>query len=151
MIYVGIHFENFEHPSYKYRSVRKIIAQTGILGYDITTEFFRLYPDGTVVIFAGYAWDGCSGVPDLKSTMLASLVHDIGYQCLREELLLSWDKYSNNIGLYYADWKDLRDQIDLIFWFIMKNDGAWWITYTLYFKGVQVLGAKYAKPERLKK
>ncbi|HHZ64104.1 MAG TPA: hypothetical protein EYN51_01160 [Flavobacteriales bacterium] len=151
MIQLEIHYVNFEHPSYKYRTIKTVIAQTGIMGYNLTTEFFRLYPDGTVEIFENYAWDGCSGVPDLKSTMLASLVHDIGYQCLREELLLDWSKYDGCIALYYEDWKALREQIDIIFWFIMKNDGAWWITYTLYYKGVQVLGAKYAKPERLKK
>ena len=41
-----------------------------------------------VVIHKGYAWDGLSGPTfDTDNSMLASLVHDIFYQAMREGLL----------------------------------------------------------------
>ncbi|MEC7119314.1 MAG: hypothetical protein VXW65_05350 [Pseudomonadota bacterium] len=39
---------------------------------------------GELTIKAGYAWDGITGVPDLNSMLLPSLVHDALYQLMRE-------------------------------------------------------------------
>lgn len=144
MINLGEHYEQ-----YKYRTKKEIIAYTGILGHDIKTKYFHLKRDGTVIIFVGYAWDGCSGVPDLASTMLASLLHDIGYQCLRECLLLDWDEYDSSEE-YYKDFKKYRKRIDQLFEWIMEQDGAWWVTRRAYYRGVRTLGEKYALPEVLK-
>ena len=144
MIHQGTHYEQ-----YKYRTTKEILAYTGIMGHDIKTKFFHLKHDGTVIIFVGYAWDGCSGVPDLKSTMLAGLLHDIGYQCLRECLLLDWDEYTDS-HKYYADFKKYRKRIDEMFEWVMEQDGAWWMTRRTYYNGVRLMGEKYAMPEVLK-
>jgi hypothetical protein len=52
------------------------------------TTWLELWPDGTLVISPGYAWDGASGPTyDSKSSMRASLVHDALYQLMRLGLL----------------------------------------------------------------
>jgi len=149
MINVNEHYELLEHPRNRYRTIKIILAFTGIKNHNIKTKYFHLKEDGVVEIFVGYAWDGCSGVPDLLSTMLASLLHDIGYQCLREELLIHWGDYHRNTD-YYADFVKYRKRIDQLFKWTMKKDGAWWITQKVYYRGVRILGEKYALPEMLK-
>ena len=57
------------------------------LGTDIQTEYFDIL-DSCLTAYAGYAWDGASGPTlDASSSMRASLVHDILYQCISEGLL----------------------------------------------------------------
>lgn len=46
-----------------------------------------LNTNGELTIKAGYAWDGITGIPDLKSMLLPSLVHDALYQLMREGCL----------------------------------------------------------------
>ena len=150
MINLGEHYELFDHKKYKYKTTSEILAYTRILGRDIKTEYFHLKRDGTVIIFIGYAWDGCTGVPDLKTTMLASLVHDIGYQCLREGLLLDWSMYNSDLHLYYSDFQKYLKRIDQLFEWLMHQDGAWWITRKVYYRGVRYFGEKHAMPEILK-
>ena len=150
MIEENVHYKRFKHKKYKYITSQEIMSYTGIIGRDIKTDYFHLKRDGIVVIFVGYAWDGCTGVPDLKSTMLASLVHDIGYQCLRDELLLDWGLYSNDIHQYYSDFQKYLKRIDKLFEWFMEQDGAWWITRKIYYRGVRVFGEKHAMPEILK-
>lgn len=36
--------------------------------------------DGVLTIKRGYAWNGCSFVPDTKKTLVAGLIHDFMYQ-----------------------------------------------------------------------
>ena len=50
--------------------------------------FIRLFPDGTLVVKAGYAWDGCSGPTwDDDTNMRAGLIHDALYQLIRNDVL----------------------------------------------------------------
>ena len=149
MLKDGVDYKNFEHDKWKYITIREVVSFTMIFGHDIKTEYFHLTPGGHVTVFAGYAWDGCTGVPDLKSTMLASLLHDIGYQCLREELLLDWDLYSNDLHHYYKDFAVYLKRIDELFEWTMEQDGAWWITRKIYYNGVRILGEVHAMPKRL--
>ena len=64
----------------------------------IETELFTLDVDGTLEIRHGYPWDGPSGpAKDIKERMQGSLVHDVGYECQRKELLPAssrklWDR-----------------------------------------------------------
>lgn len=155
MLFVGIDYILFDHHRYKYKTACDLLAYTGILGHDVKTKYFHLKKNGWITIYAGYAWDGCSGVPDLASTMMASLLHDIGYQCLREELILKPEYMYYGYGClldeikYYEDFKKLRKIIDKLFARTMKEDGAWWITRETYYQGVRILGEKYALPESL--
>lgn len=71
---------------YKYQLQRRYIIQTDICPqHDIVTPYITLLMSGLLIIEAGYAWDGPSGPTiDTASTMAASLVHDAGYQLIRE-------------------------------------------------------------------
>jgi hypothetical protein len=47
--------------------------------------FIKLSTNGILYIYAGYAWDGASGVAvDTKNFMRGSLVHDAFYQLMRQ-------------------------------------------------------------------
>lgn len=51
-------------------------VDTGIAGYDIKSTYYRLYPDGYLLVKKGFAWDGATGAFDTKNIMRASLFHD---------------------------------------------------------------------------
>lgn len=74
---------------YKYQTSRLFVCRTGILlESDIHTEYISLLTDGTLIIQKGYAWDGPSGPTiDTPDTTAASLMHDAGYQLIREGYL----------------------------------------------------------------
>ena len=80
----------------------------------LTTEYLFIY-NGYITIKKGYAWNGCSYVPDFKGTYYASLIHDALYQ-------------------YKVD----RKIADLVFYDLMKRDNfkLKWI----YYKGVYFFG-----------
>lgn len=59
--------------------------RTGITGFQGGNLFVGIAPDGALTGAAGYAWDGATGVPvQLKSMVRAALLHDMGYQLIRE-------------------------------------------------------------------
>ena len=53
----------------------------------ISTRLIDLSKDGALLIRAGYAWDGASGMPDSPDVIRGSLVHDALYQLMREGAL----------------------------------------------------------------
>jgi hypothetical protein len=53
----------------------------------VTVPYITLFYDGTLKIYAGYHWDGASGIPDNPDNMRASLFHDALYQLMRKGLL----------------------------------------------------------------
>ena len=54
----------------------------------IHTRFFTISTNGLMIIKEGYSYDGPSGPTiDTSSTMFASLIHDVLYECFRKELL----------------------------------------------------------------
>lgn len=94
------------------------------------------YVEGHLVIYAGYAWDGCSGpTVDTKSNMRASLVHDCLYQCIREGFLPS----------------TYREEADLWFDRIAKEDGMGRIRRWYYLKALRTFGWLAVKSGRKKK
>lgn len=72
---------------YKYQLYETYVVKTGIEGFSCKTDFIHLFSDGTLVVYKGYAWDGATGVPDVKFMMRGSLVHDALYQLIRLGLL----------------------------------------------------------------
>jgi hypothetical protein len=71
-----------------------------LAGVRIVERWFSLL-DGHLRIAAGYAWDGASGPTlDTASTMAASLVHDVLYQCIRAGLLGSEHRATADMILY---------------------------------------------------
>lgn len=71
---------------YKYQLDKRYFIQTDIFPEnDIITDFISLHKNGLMIIERGYAWDGASGIAfDTANTMAASLVHDAGYQLIRD-------------------------------------------------------------------
>lgn len=49
----------------------------------ITSPYIILAPDGELLCYAGYAWDGATCCPDVNSIIRASLFHDALYQLIR--------------------------------------------------------------------
>lgn len=117
-------FADYQHPT----DLR--LAQSVGIPPVITLE-----ADGLLTIKKGYAWDGPSGPTiDTPNFMRGSLVHDVLYQLMREELIAQEHRE-------YAD-KLLRE--------ICLEDGmaqirAWWV-----YQGVRLLGAPCAAPDLLR-
>jgi hypothetical protein len=88
--------------------------------------FLELKKEGTLIIRAGYAWDGPSGpTRDTPSFMRGSLVHDALYQLMREKAIdKKWrneaDKELKRIcredgmSLIYSNW---------VYWAVKKFGG----------------------------
>jgi len=75
---------------YKYQLAEEYTTETGIrLEKGIVTTFWSIDKTGLLTARVGYAWDGSSGARDTKSSMIASLVHDVGYNAMNAGLL-SW-------------------------------------------------------------
>ena len=104
-------------------------------------RWLEIHPDGTLIVFAPYAWDGCTpkfsvwdivfgisdGVPNIRTrkpkAYYASLVHDVLYQFLPVELPLK------------------RADADRIFFELLARDGfgpRW-----LYYAAVRVFGGGF--------
>jgi hypothetical protein len=116
---------------YKYWLVNDYRVQTDIRPpTDIYTEFIELDRNGWLTIRHGYAWDGCSGpTKDDRTNMRAGLVHDAGYQLIRD------------------GWIDstFKDAVDRELRKIMLEDGASEIRAAYYYKGVHLFGFSSAK------
>jgi hypothetical protein len=67
----------------------------------IFAHWFSLSKSGLLTVEDGYAWDGASGPTiDTKSSMRASLIHDIGYQIMRMDLMPSTARHAWDTELY---------------------------------------------------
>ena len=74
--------------NYKYQLEADYSYPTRIKGYLFKTPFLRMDKDGTLTLYKGYAWDGASGpMPDCKSIMRASMLHDALYQLIKMKAL----------------------------------------------------------------
>ena len=117
--------------------------QSSIIGREFENEWFKLAPDGAIIIKGinrkGYAWDGCSpkfkvkdiyiGIPEAvlnfdtgqSKTYYASLIHDVFYQ------------FSKEIRSFIK-----RKEVDREFLHILKRDNFRFAT--LYYFSVRMLG-----------
>lgn len=77
----------FYKKGYVYQLSRDLVVDTGLLGYDITTPYIRLLPNGIMVLAKGYAWDGATCFPDFDWIIYGSCAHDAGYQLIRLGLI----------------------------------------------------------------
>lgn len=114
----------------KFQTTRTCRIKTAVLRYNIQLEYCRLTADGWLVVYRGYAWDGASGGIDTKSTIRASLAHDVLYQLMREEVLPQREKVN----------------ADLTLSILMKNDKALLVRAWLWLLGVRWAGEKYTDP-----
>lgn len=84
---------------YKYQLAEDYQIDIGLENMAFAAPFFTLKNNGTLVIFAGYAWDGPSGPTiDTKDFMRGSLVHDVLYQAIRmERLPLEYKNFADKL------------------------------------------------------
>ncbi len=104
------------------------VVVTGWIVYHTATSVLK-----TIWINKGYWWDGPSGPTfDTPDFMPSSLVHDAGYQLVREGKLSR--KY--------------RKYLDKLLVQMCKEDGmAWWRRFYVYHS-VRLLGWRNLKPEK---
>lgn len=86
---------------FKYQLAQEYVVATPIIGTRIDDEYFALDEDGTLTIHHGYAWDGASGPTfDSKSSMRASLVHDVFCQVMRDKRL-DFDRWQDTVNALF--------------------------------------------------
>ena len=94
--------------------------------------WIEIYPNGTLIVKKGYAWDGPSGLTiDTETFMRGSLFHDALYQLMREGLLPQED----------------REKTDQLLRKICKEDGMNSLRRRYVYRLVRMFGAKNAKPK----
>lgn len=122
-----------EKSTYKYTLYEGVLFETGIrVDRSFHIGPLKMQLGGTLVISAGYSWDGPSGPTiDTKTFMRGSLIHDALYQLIREGVLSMPD----------------RKRVDQILREICLEDGmarfrAWYV-----YQGVRKFGAKHCRPD----
>jgi hypothetical protein len=117
---------------YKYQLYADEEFRTGIFGKNIKTDFIELFANGVLICRKGYAWDGASGPTiDTKNSMRAALLHDAGYQLMREKLLSL----------------DYKAYFDEEFYRILRADGMSWIRAWIWYNAVRDFGKSSTLPE----
>lgn len=121
---------------YKYQLAETYEVETGLHHTEnIQTDLICLTVTGKLTIRKHYAWDGASGPTiDTKSSMRGSLVHDALYQLIR-------------MGLLPTHYKD---EVDLLFEKICKEDGMWTVRASLWERAVSLFGRSSATAGKTK-
>lgn len=116
---------------YKYQLQQPYCIQTPLRPEkQITNGWVTLDENGIMILMAGYAWDGPSGLaPDWNCTMAGSLVHDGGYQLMREGLLPH----------------TARADLDRFMAKTMMRDGMWSGCALIFYWAVRIFGKRYSK------
>lgn len=88
-VYLNAEKEMKFKQNYKFVLIEDYFIKTQICHkHEISIDgFINLSTDGSLKIYAGYAWDGASGAIDNKTIIRASLIHDALYQLIREHKL----------------------------------------------------------------
>jgi hypothetical protein len=116
---------------YKYQLKGNVVIQTRLRPEKpaIIQGFIFLGTDGKLFIYNSYAWNGATCAPDLKSNMLAVLVHDALFQLIQEGLLPDYHFKECN--------EELHD--------IMISEGAQKLIAEVFYLGVSKFGKKFYK------
>lgn len=121
---------------YKYQLYEDETFITGLYGLNIKSQYIELFANGVIIVRKGYAWDGASGPTyDSKNSMRASLIHDAGYQLMREGLL----------GLEYKEF------FDGLFYLTLIRDGMSRLRAWIWYNGVRDFGKSSTLPENDRK
>lgn len=119
---------------YKYQLAVEYRFQLSVIRplEQVELDFLELFMDGLLIIKAGYAWDGATGVPDRGDIVRGSLVHDALYQLMREG---------------YLDPVKHRVSADVVLQEICIADGMPEPFAELVYQAVQLLGSPAADPK----
>lgn len=123
---------------YKYQSVNNEISYQLISfrpDKAVRTTFCTLGKKGVLVIKPGYAWDGPSGPTiDTDNFMIGSLIHDVLYELMRNELVP------------HNRWREADMELD----HINKQCGMSWYRRWWVRKGLLAANGGSAKPSAKK-
>ena len=119
----------YRKRNWKYDLPERVTFQTRIKPDRILrTDWITLHPDGTLILEAGYAWDGPSGPTfDTPDSLRGSAIHDALYQLMK-------------LGLLDRKWFDASNR-ELLRW--LKRDGMWWFRRRAWYRAVQRYGEAY--------
>lgn len=94
-------------------------------------KWIELTGEGKLTIKKGYAWDGPSGPTwDSPETLLASLIHDAGYQLTRErKIAIAWRKA----------W-----DLELLRFGLSEGMAPWRVR--IWYWGLRIFAGRYARP-----
>ena len=117
---------------YKYQLYEDEQFITGIYGKEVYSEYISLFANGVLICRKGYAWDGASGPTwDTKNSMRGSLIHDAGYQLMRE-------------GKLPLDYKGVFDGL---LYLTLVHDGMSKIRAWIWYRAVWGFGKGSTLPE----
>ncbi len=115
--------------NWKYQLLDEVITETPIIHFSYRCEFFEINTDGMLAVRRGYCWDGPSGPTwDSPGSLRPSLVHDVLYQMLRDQILP----------------QHLRAVADEVFYNLMKYTGMGKIRAWYFYKAVRLFGGRAA-------
>ena len=116
---------------YKYQLKERYVGYISIKPRShIDNGWISLSPEGCLLVKIGYAWDGATYFPDLKSIMRASLIHDALYQLIRDGYL----------DISY------REEADKILKYICIEDGMLSSLASIIYRAVRSFGKPGADP-----
>lgn len=120
---------------YKYKLCEPLVIPVPELsGYTVENPYFSII-GGVMTISKNYAWDGPSGPTiDTKNSMIASLVHDVLYQCIRKKYLPI----------------SAKEIADKIFHKLCRKNGMSWVRAGYFYLGVKWFGKKHVIPPNVK-
>ena len=130
-------FRESKHIHY-FTHVKYVLSEdawflTPFRGYKGKTEFVELFKSGWVCVQAGWAWDGASGPTiDTKSSIRASLAHDLGAMLMRQEILP----------------RELWFQNDRMLERLCLEDGMWGWRAKAWRKFLSLVKGAYGRPEK---
>ena len=121
---------------YKWRLRESLWISTGVLGYNVQTDYISLDETGLMILkgrHPEYAWNGASGPAiDTKNFMRATAAHDAGYQLLRLGFLPP----------------RCRVKFDKLLHRICREDGMSRIRAAFIYRAVRICGGSAAKPRK---
>lgn len=123
---------------YKYILAEAEYYETGIVSDGARLNFCSIDPDGSLAIQKGYAWDGASWFPDIRSIRRGSLIHDALYQLLRETSFSDVDAQAK------------REASDDVIRDVCLEDGMWGWLASLVYRGVRLGGGPSARVKKRK-
>lgn len=120
----------YKADNYKYQLEEDYKIKISVIPpTNIVSRFFSLNEDGLLSIKAGYAWDGATGIPDSKTVIRGSLIHDVLYQMIRE-------------GHLDSEYRKIADEVLYHFCLLDGTNKPWaWMIY----RGVRLLGGPFTK------
>lgn len=119
----------YRKRNWLYDLPERVVFKTRIFPAEtLSTDWITLHPDGTLILEAGYAWDGPSGPTfDTPNSMRGSAIHDALFQLMKLDLLdMKWFNESNR---------------EFLRW--LKKDGMWYLRRRAWYLAVQLYGEAY--------